>query len=250
MIKLIEVIGRRLDLTHAQFIEHLSTTHLQVVDRVPEFRNRVQAYTQNHLLVDPDNIASVGTLPITANADAIIEVWWKDVAEIQKAFEEPRYMEVIRPDELSFGDVAGAWGVLALDTTLMERSGFCGLEKMFIFLKRKPEVDRLAFYNRWRDTRERLLLPSTACRDHVGRFVENRAAGGPAESMPGMRAFDLVVELWFDSPREITEFGADRDVVAAIVGAGADFVDRSRTSIYVGRENPAASEWLRRGMRG
>ena len=73
MLKLIEVIGRRADLTHEYFLKHLSTTHLEVVDRVPEFRNRVRRYMQNHLFVDPAELGPIKGLPIASNTDSSIK---------------------------------------------------------------------------------------------------------------------------------------------------------------------------------
>ena len=109
-VKVIQVVGRRRDLTHEQFIRHVTTTHLDVVESVPEFRSRVKGYTQNHLLYDAQTSAGKTTLPLRVDADAILEIWWDDVEAIKQAFGAP--MEVIRPDELCFGDVEGAWGVL------------------------------------------------------------------------------------------------------------------------------------------
>ena len=178
MVKLIEVIGRRPDLTHAYFLKHLSTTHLEVVDRVPEFRNRVRQYVQNHLFVDPNELAAIHGLSISTNADGLIEVWWDRFSDIMGAFQEPRYLEIIRPDELAFGDVPGAWGVTTQETLVMERNGFSGLIKLFIFLKRSDRTPHAAFRSRWQAIREDQLSPATAFRAHVGRFVENWVSEG------------------------------------------------------------------------
>jgi len=245
MVKLLEAIGRRRDLTHEQFLEHLSFTHLEVVDRVPEFRNRVRGYVQNHLYVAEREIASIGGLSVAADADAIIEVWWDSAMEIRKAFEEPRYMEVIRPDELSFGDVAGAWGVLARDTVLMEREQFAGITKIFIFMKRNHGIDHATFVKFWQERRDSRLVTSPAFRTLVGRFVEN-LVDDSTEALPGMRPFDLVAELWFDSLRHATQFTGDADVVAAIGGSGADFADPTQTLIYIARQDPVSFGWLGR----
>jgi hypothetical protein len=246
MVKLLEVIGRRADLTHSQFLRHLSTTHLAVVDRVPEFRNRVRRYAQNHLYVNQVEIAPMKSLSVATNADAIIEVWWDSVAEIRRAFEEPRYMEVVRPDELSFGDVPGAWGVLARETVIVERETFAELTKIFIFLTRRDDLDRSCFLSRWRETREGHLVSAPAFQRLVRRFVENVVENEPANSLPGMRLCDLVIELGFDSLQNATQFALDAEVVAATAGWGLDYVEAGQTLTYVGSEHAGASEWLRR----
>lgn len=248
MVKMIEVIGRRSDLTHAQFVRHLGTTHLDVVDRVPEFRNRVRRYGQNHLFIDSDEHVPIKGLPIFTDADAIIEVWWDSVADIGRAFEEPRYLEIIRPDELSFGDVPGAWGVTASDALVVERDGFAGLVKMFIFLMRRDGVSHSDFLTHWRDVRDSRLMATSAFRSLVGRFVENVVGQTPEESLPGMRSFDLVAELWFHSLQHVAKFCADPDIIAATVGTAADFTNRAQTRVYLAEENPAAALWLRKSQ--
>jgi hypothetical protein len=247
MLKLIEVVPRRSDLTHSQFIEHLSTTHLEVVDRVPEFRNRVRNYMQNHLFVDPNELATINGIPICLNGDAIIEVWWDGIADILGAFQEPRYLEIIRPDELSFGDVPGAWGVTTNDIDVMKRDGFSGRIKCFLFFKRRDGISHSDFLCLWREARDGRLMPARAFRNRVRGFVENLVGQDPAESLPGMKAFDLVAEFWFDSLQDVAEFTADPDVIASTVGASAAYTNRAQTLVYVAEEQPAAAEWLRRG---
>jgi len=249
MIKFIGVIGRRPDLTHEQFVRHQSTTHLEVVDRVPEFRNLVRDYMQNHLYVDPTELQPIKGLPISANTDSVIEVWYESIADFRRAFEEPRYFEIIRPDELAFGNVAGAWGLTTNDQLVMERSGFNGHVKMFLFLKRRNDIDQREFLRRWRDRRDDQLVTSRSFRDCVGRFVENVVAP-PAVESSRMTSFDLVGELWFDSLNDVAKFAADPDVIDPTVAAAADYMDPTQTLIYVGEEMPATAQWIRRSQAG
>jgi hypothetical protein len=246
MVKLLEVISRRADLTHAQFTRHQITTHLQVVSRVPEFLAPVRRYMQNHLFMEPHDLAAIKGLPICSTVDSIIEVWYDSVADCRRAFENPRYLEIIRPDELLFGDVEGAWGVTTADSTVMERNGFAGQIKVFIFLKRRKELTHAEFLIRWQDSRDHRLVAAKAYRDHVGRFEENVVGQEVAESLPGMRPFDLVAELWFDSLHQVAKWAADADVIAAI--AGSNYIDGTSTLIFVGEGQPAAAEWHRKSI--
>lgn len=247
MIKVFQVIGQRADLTRAQFLKHLTTKHLEAVDRVPGFRNRVRRYVQNHLCVAVSDLSRSKGLAISFNADEIIEVWWDSVAEMHRASEEPGYAEILVPDMLAFGDVAGAWGVVTNDYLVMQRDDFVGPIKVFVFIKRGDGINHVDFLNRWHESRDQRFMRTDAFGDLVGRFVENRAVQDLPESMLGISAFDVVAELWFDSLRDVTEFADNPDVIAATVGAGADYIDRDRTLIYVGEEQPASAEWLRRG---
>ena len=247
MVKLLEVIGRRADFTHEAFIEYQATTHLEVVEQVPEFLKPVRQYMQNHLLIDPGELAPIKGLPITSNTDSIIEVWYDNVDAIRQAFQEPRYFEILRPDELAFGDVEGVWGVTTNDFPVMERDGFSGHVKMFIFLKRKTGLTHAQFLAQWHDIRDQRLITAKIFR-HVGRFVENRNTQDPAERLPGMRDYDLVAELWFESPTTLTEFASDVEIAAIFLKT--DFADPGSTLIYVAEEKPETAEWLRRSQSG
>jgi quinohemoprotein ethanol dehydrogenase len=247
-IKLIELVGRRSDLTHLEFLEHLSTTHLKVVDRVPEFRDRVRQYMQNHLFVDPGDLSGIKDLRISFNADSIIEVWWDSVDDIRRAFDEPRYKAVVRPDELSFGDVAGAWGLTTHDTVVMDRKDLTGPMKIFVFLRRTDNISHSEFLRRWRNAPRHRLMAARAFRSYVGRFIENEVAQDPHDRLPGMKDYDLVAEMWFPSLQEIAKFAVDRDVVAALMQTGSGYTDKAQTLIYVAEEKPATAEWLRRSQ--
>jgi len=246
MIKLLEVIGRRADWTHEDFVKHQIVDHLEVVSQVPDFVRPVRRYLQNHFFIDPKELAPIKGLPISSNTDSVIEVWYDKFADIMQAFGNPKYMEIIRPDELSFGDVAGAWGVLTRDTVVMERPGFSGRIKLFAFLKRDGRSNHAQFAQRWQESGQRKLEGSKAFKRLVGRWTENWVTQDPAEAAPGMRDYDLVVELGFDSLQEVAQFTTDPDVIAAFTGTAASFIDQSQTLFYVGAEHPASAEWHRR----
>jgi hypothetical protein len=246
MVKLLEVIGRRPDFTHENFLKHQLTTHLEVVGRVPEFFKPVRRYMQNHLIIDVARLAPIQGLPICVATDSIIEVWYDAIADIHKAFQEPRYYEIIRPDELAFGDVTGAWGVATHELNVVERTGKSGRIKLFVFLKRRDGLSHEDFALQWRELRDRRFLPGKAFRAVVLRMDENWVTQDPVELLPGMRAYDLVLELWLDSHRDVARFAADPDVVGTLTGREASLSDPASTLIYLGEEQPAAAEWLRK----
>ena len=241
MVKLLEVIGRRADWTHEDFIRYQITNHLAAVERVPEFLRPVRRYMQNHLYIRAEELAPISGLPIATSTDSIIEVWYDDVDAIRRAFQEPRYYEILRPDELAFGDVAGAWGVATTDSIVIDRPGFGGLVKLFVFLKRRAGASHDDFLARWATARDRWLTS-----ERVGRLVENRVGQDPADRLPGMRDYDLVAELWFESIADVAALAAEPGAAAALTGDG--FADPASTLIYLGREKPEAAAWLARAQ--
>jgi hypothetical protein len=244
MVKLLMVIPRRADITHEAFLTHLSTEHLKVVDRVPGFRRRVRRYIQNHLFVAPEEVNLLSGLPIRIDADGLIEVWYDSVDAIKQAFGEPGYLQVIRPDEHTFGNVSAAWGVLADDEVILQKVEFDGHIKLFVFLMRKPGQGYGQFLAAWQQVRQTELTVNPTFRAHVGCLVENWVRQDPANSLPGMNRYDLVIEMWFESLSSASQLTADPGVRAAfsMVGTASD----RQCVAYAAVDYPAAEAWSQR----
>jgi uncharacterized protein (TIGR02118 family) len=99
MVKLTICVVRKADLSHEQFDAYWRDTHGPLVKSVSEFTRHIRRYVQCH------GIASEIPLGAGGQYDGIAELWFDDVASIDRAFSEPRYLEIIRPDELKFVDL-------------------------------------------------------------------------------------------------------------------------------------------------
>ena len=99
MIKLAICVVRKAAMTHEEFSAYWRNNHGPLVKSVPEFTRHVRKYVQCHL--------AGNTIPFGASGsyDGIAELWFDSVEEMEKAFSEPRYLEIIRPDELKFADL-------------------------------------------------------------------------------------------------------------------------------------------------
>lgn len=102
MVKLVAGLRRKPGMGVSEFHRYWKDVHGPLVKSVPEFFRHVRKYVQGHTLNDP-----VPSFPpqVAAPFDGIAELWFDNVAEIGTAFAEPRYMEIIRPDELKFLDL-------------------------------------------------------------------------------------------------------------------------------------------------
>ena len=99
MVKLIVCAVRKAGMSHAEFDQYWRNQHAAVIKSVPEFTRHVRRYVQCHL-------ASSDTPFLEGGAyDGVAELWFDDVAAVNAAFTEPRYLEVIRADELKFVDM-------------------------------------------------------------------------------------------------------------------------------------------------
>jgi uncharacterized protein (TIGR02118 family) len=98
MIKLIICASRRADITAAQFDAYWRDKHGPLVKSVTEFSRHVRKYVQCHLVETSVPFGIPGTY------DGVSELWFDSVDQAKKAFSEPKYLEIIRADELKFVD--------------------------------------------------------------------------------------------------------------------------------------------------
>ncbi len=105
MVKFVACARRKAGMTTAEFQDYWKNRHGPLVRSVPEFWGYVRRYVQGHTLSDP-----VPGFPPQDDApfDGIAELWFDSVEDIGRAFSHPRYLELIRPDELKFVDFASS----------------------------------------------------------------------------------------------------------------------------------------------
>jgi uncharacterized protein (TIGR02118 family) len=99
MIKYIICATRKAGMTREEFSAYWRHQHGPLVKSVPEFMRHVRKYVQCHLVKDAVPLGAAGTY------DGVAELWFDSPEDLVKAFNEPRYLEIIRPDELKFVDL-------------------------------------------------------------------------------------------------------------------------------------------------
>jgi uncharacterized protein (TIGR02118 family) len=98
MVKLIICAARKAGTTHEEFSVYWREKHGPLVKSVTEFSRHVRKYVQCHLKDTPVPFG------IAAPYDGVAELWFDSVEAAEAAFREPKYLEIIRPDELKFAD--------------------------------------------------------------------------------------------------------------------------------------------------
>jgi uncharacterized protein (TIGR02118 family) len=98
MIKLIICASRKASVSREEFDAYWRDHHGPLVKSVTEFARHVRKYVQCHLVRDavPFGISGV--------YDGVAELWFDSAEAAAKAFQEPQYLAIIRPDELKFVD--------------------------------------------------------------------------------------------------------------------------------------------------
>jgi uncharacterized protein (TIGR02118 family) len=99
MIKYIICATRKAGMTHEEFSVYWRNQHGPLVRSVPEFMRHVRKYVQCHLVGEAVPLGTAG------DYDGVAELWFDSVDDLVSAFKEPRYLEIIRPDERKFVDL-------------------------------------------------------------------------------------------------------------------------------------------------
>lgn len=89
MVKMVQLLERREDYTHEEFVERWQGSHADLAKDLPN----LQTYT-----------TSVPTDPERADYDGVVELYFEDMADVQKAFESETGQEVMA-DDAEFADV-------------------------------------------------------------------------------------------------------------------------------------------------
>ncbi len=118
MVKLMACLRRKPGMSEEEFHEYWEETHGSLVMDVTEFSRYFRRYIQSHTLQGLSAVFPPQAIPAY---DGIAEIWFKSVDELQKAFAEPRYLEIIRPDEEKFLDLPNCVTFIVDETPMVER---------------------------------------------------------------------------------------------------------------------------------
>ena len=99
MVKLTICAVRKPGMSFEDFDRYWREEHAPLIKSVTEFSRHVRRYVQCHAVPSGTAFGSGGSW------DGIAELWFDDVEAVERAFSEPRYLEIIRPDELKFVDI-------------------------------------------------------------------------------------------------------------------------------------------------
>lgn len=116
MVKFTILLRKREELSHAEFVAYHKTQHAPLFISLPEVQQYVRRYVQCHTLA----VALPGMPPPAY--DGITELWFDDADAIGHVFSSERYMDLIRPDEAKFLDLAGCGFLVCIENPVMEKN--------------------------------------------------------------------------------------------------------------------------------
>ncbi len=114
MIKFTILLRRHPALSHEAFVTYHRQNHAPLFRDLAEVRQHVRRYVQCHTVP----LSLPGLPPV--RFDGITELWFDDVEALRAVFTAPSYLDVIRPDEAKFLDLAACEFVLSEETVILD----------------------------------------------------------------------------------------------------------------------------------
>ena len=109
--------------------------------------------------------------------------------------------------------------------------------KLFVFLKRKPELSDDEFWRYWFETHAPLMTGQPAFQRHVKRYVVNRTLPGAAIPELTLSDLDGAGELWFERFDDLTAMVGDPAFTGPVGADVARFAEAARTILLVCEES-------------
>jgi len=113
MIKLMINVVRKAGMSHEEFADYWRNTHGPLVKSVPEFTRHIRKYVQCHLAAGSNPLGAGGVF------DGVAELWFDSAADMERSFSEPRYLEIVRPDELKFAELSKCVSLITEEVSMI-----------------------------------------------------------------------------------------------------------------------------------
>lgn len=216
MLKMMLSSCRHPSFTRDRFFQYLRDTHAPLVLRTPELLKYLRCYVQNHTVLPEDGVTAKTFYRRASERDSVIELWFDGHEGLANAMNEPRYLELIRPDEAKFNDLTKLVGALTVEKPVFDgpRPRF----KAFDFIKRRPGIALEEFVEKW-DQHGNRLAADPQYRGLVAKRTHNLAVHNVSDAFAPAPAFDAVAELWID------DFSVLDRLLAGGFSSEEDFVD-------------------------
>ena len=113
MITLIVCVRKKAILSREEFRRYWRTIHGPLVASVPEFTRHLMGYSQYYIA--QNSPALYFPLGAFADYDGVASLKFHSEEDMAAALAEPRYLEIIKPDERNFIDLAARISILATE---------------------------------------------------------------------------------------------------------------------------------------
>ena len=243
MIKLAVLLKRRKDMSFDEFERYWDGAHGDLVVGIPEFTRHVQRYSQSHI-IDP-SYGGEGMAWKRADFDGIAEVWFKDIETMTVAFNEPKFVDLVGPDDVQFIDRTAVSIMVTREFEKIPLNGSPQV-KLAVVIKRRQGMTFQEFDRYWLGRHAEVVLGVPEFTRHVRRYVqahlvpEYTGAGDTSKlaTQWDVAAYDGIAELWFDSIEAMVGAFNEPKFLERIAPDDHNFVDAVGTQLFTFREVP------------
>lgn len=230
MMKMMILAPRRPGMTHAQFRAYVTDVHGPLVRSIPEVAADIRHYHYN-FPVEGAGDPAFGH-PVASDLDIITQGWFDSREAQLRNMAEPRYLQVIRPDEGRFAHEAAA--VMHYTREAVVRDGLPTLVKVFYLRRRHPALSRAQFQRAWRRRYPAALGTALADAEHVARYVQNQTLP-ECDHPDGERSkyYDVIDEFCLVDGRPLEALAADTALQARVRAVEHELLDESRARVFV-----------------
>src|ERR1700736_5681275 len=122
MITMIVYVRRKKGISREEFSRYWFEHHAPLVLSTAEFMRHVRKYIQYHFAPGQ---AAAGSLfgDIANDYDGVGEIWFDSRESMNAALNEPRYLEIMRPDEYNFIDLDGCLSFVGEERIIYDADG-------------------------------------------------------------------------------------------------------------------------------
>lgn len=120
MKTLVVCVKRKPGISPEEFSTYYREKHAPLILGCAEFTRHLHSYTQHHALDAGSSIAAL--FGASGDYDAVAVLTFKSEEALTQAFQEPQYLETIRPDEPNFVDLGNCLSFIA-DPVIVKPAG-------------------------------------------------------------------------------------------------------------------------------
>ncbi len=231
MIKMMILAPRREGMNRLEFRRYVTEVHGPLVKSVTEVAAGIRHYHYNFPVPDASDTAFGH--PIAKHLDIVTEAWFDSVEAQLQNMAQPRYLEIVRPDEHRFanGDAAVMHYTREIPVIEGERSAF----KLFYFRRRRPDLSRQEFQRLWLTAFPVALAGDPEFGRAITGYVQNHVVS-EAEHPDGgdPKYFDVIDEFFLADLSVLALLGQREESLAAVGRLEHDLLDTSRTQSFIG----------------
>jgi uncharacterized protein (TIGR02118 family) len=231
------LLARKPGMTRERFHQHWFEVHGPLVMSIPEIRDRNIKYVQCHTVDDWfPFLAGDGPL-----FDGAAEIWIDSLESAIQMFAEPKFEELVYPDELLFIDHSRTAILVLTEHLVYARPGAAlhGGLKLFEVPVRPAHMTRTECQQHWRTVHAPMVLDTPSMVASMRRYSQSHTL--PDEALSdvagiGAMKYDGLAELWFDSRDDLLACFGD-EYLATVHEDEHNFVDLDRSTAFVTREH-------------